>query len=183
LNVLRTSINILSVFTLLIIGTTVNAQENHLSSSKGESSLGLGVGLPYGGIGIKIGTNLADHFNLFGGIGYQIAGVGYNVGFLKDFKSESSTQFYLTGMYGTNAVILVDGLSEYDKVYTGATMGLGIKINSRKTEGNFWDVGLLVPIRSSSFYNNSNEVKNDPRVTEFSDPWPVLITFGYNIHL
>lgn len=158
-------------------------KKNHLSSQKGETTLGLGLGLPYGAFGVRLGTNITDGLNLFGGVGYQISGIGYNFGLLKDFPSSSMTQFYLMGMYGTNAAIKILELSEYDKVYTGPTFGLGIKINSRKTEGNYWDLGLLVPVRSSDYKNDETAVKNDPRISEFQPAWPVLIVVGYNFHL
>ncbi len=174
-------ITLIFAFTLCSLGTL--AQENHLSSKKGETSIGLGLGLPYGALGGRFGINIIDNLNLFAGVGYQIAGVGYNFGLLKDFKSNSSTQFYLVGMYGTNAAIKVDGLSEYDELYLGPTLGLGIKINSRKTEGNYWDIGLLVPFQSNSFEDDKNIVENDPRVSEFTDAWPVLIVLGYNFNL
>ena len=181
---MRNLVKILPILISLFAGITINAQDSHLSSMKGESSLGIGIGLPYGGlIGVRFGTNLADNLSLFGGLGYQIVGVGYNIGLLKDFESSSSTQFYLTSMYGTNVGIQTQGLSEYNELYTGVTLGAGIKINSRKTEGNFWDVGLLIPIRSSNFKSDRDQIKNDPRIDRFIDPLPVLITLGYNFNL
>ncbi|WKN40424.1 hypothetical protein [Tunicatimonas pelagia] len=155
-------------------------QDGHLSSRKGKSSLGVGIGLPYGAIGIRAGTNLIEGLNLFGGLGYQIAGIGYNVGLRKDFPSSNATQFYMTGMYGTNAATKVKGLSEYNRVYTGATFGGGVKINSWGVEGNYWDLGLLIPIRSSEFRDAEQAMKNDPRVSDLSTAWPVLIVVGYN---
>jgi len=173
---------------LLLIGSSVHAQDdeqndNHLSSLKGESSLGIGIGLPYGALGFRFGTNVADNLNLFGGIGYQLVGVGYNFGILKDFKSSGSTQFYVLGMYGTNAAIVIEGADEFDEIYTGATFGLGIKINSRKTEGNFWDIGLLAPIRSSDYKDDADALDNNPLISDFTEPWPILITVGYNFNL
>lgn len=158
-------------------------RKEHLSSKKGETTLGLGMGLPYGAFGARLGVNVADGFNLFGGLGYQIAGLGYNIGFLKDFPSKSMTQFYLTAMYGTNAAIKVVGLSEYDNVYSGPTVGLGLKINSRKTEGNYWDVGLLLPFKSTDYKNAETAVRNDSRISQFQGGWPVLIVVGYNFNL
>ena len=158
-------------------------KKNHLSSQKGETTLGLGAGLPYGAIGLRLGTNIINGLNLFGGLGYQISGVGYNIGVLKDFPSSSMTQFYLTGMYGTNAAIKVLELSEYNKVYTGPSVGLGIKVNSRKIEGNYWDLGLLLPIRSSHYEDDETALKNDPRILKFQAPWAVLIVVGYNFNL
>jgi hypothetical protein len=177
------------LLTVAVAGHTQNApvkQESpgtHLSSQKGETTLGLGIGLPYGAIGLRLGVNVTDGLNLFGGAGYQISGLGYNIGILKDFPSSSMTQFYLTGMYGTNAAIKILNLSEYDKLYTGPTFGLGLKVNSRKTEGNYWDVGLLVPIRSSDYKEDEMAIKNDSRISEFRSPWPVLIVVGYNFNL
>jgi hypothetical protein len=160
-----------------------DAKKNHLSSQAGETTFGLGLGLPYGALGVRLGTNITNGLNLFGGVGYQIAGVGYNIGLLKDFPSSGMTQFYLTGMYGTNAAIKVVGLSDYNKVYTGPTFGLGIKINSRKTEGNYWDVGLLVPIRSDNYEEDERAVRIDPRISKFQGPFPLLIVVGYNFNL
>lgn len=182
-------ITLLSLFMLIVVAglaqdTEVDEEnQGHLSSRKGEATLGLGVGLPYGAIGLRAGVNVVNGLNVFGGVGYQISGVGYNVGVLKDFPSASMTQFYLTGMYGTNAAIKVVNLSEYDKLYTGPSFGLGIKINSRKTEGNYWDIGLLVPIRSSDYKDAETAVKSDPRISEFQRPLPVLIVVGYNFNL
>lgn len=160
-----------------------DVQETHLSSQKGETTFGLGLGLPYGGIGLRLGTNIIDHLNLFGGLGYQISGVGYNIGLRKDFKSSNMAQFYLTAMYGTNAAIKVKGLPSYDKVYSGASFGLGVKINSRSKEGNYWDLGLLLPLRSSRYLDDEKAVRTDPRITGFTAPWPVLIVVGYNFNL
>lgn len=179
----------LSLFVLITVaGLAQNSTDSpesngHLSSRKGEATLGIGIGLPYGAIGLRAGVNVVNGLNVFGGVGYQISGVGYNIGVLKDFPSASMTQFYLTGMYGTNAAIKVVNLSEYDKLYTGPTFGLGIKINSRKTEGNYWDLGLLVPIRSADYKDAETAVKSDPRISKFQGASPVLIVVGYNFNL
>jgi len=155
----------------------------HRSSQKGQTTLGLGIGLPYGAIGLRVGTNVTDGLNLFGGLGYQIAGVGYNVGLLKDFPSTGRAQFYLTGMYGTNAAIKIVNLAEYNNVYTGPTFGFGVKLNSLMKEGDYWDFGLLVPIRSSDYKADETRIKNDPRIEVFQAAWPVLIVIGYNFNL
>lgn len=173
---------ILLLFCTLTVQLAV-AQDEHLSSKKGQNTFGLGIGLPYGALGIRFGTNLVDHLNLFGGAGYQISGLGYNFGLMKDFKSSRATQFYLVGMYGTNGAIKIEGLPEYDNLYTGATFGAGMKINSRSHEGNYWDLGLLLPLRSSDFKETMDTLERDSRVTGLTSPWPVLIVVGYNFNL
>ena len=170
-------------FASFVLSVTGFAQKNHLSSQKGESNFGLGVGLPYGGIGIHLGTNIANGLNLFGGVGYQVADIGYNVGLMKDFKSKNLVQFYLSGMYGTNAAIKISGLPESSKTYGGASFGAGIKLNSRRKEGNFWDLGLILPLRNSAFKDDLNQLKIDPRITDLTDPFPVLIVVAYNFNL
>lgn len=155
----------------------------HLSSEQGVPSLGVGIGLPYGGIGARFGYNLIDRLNAFGGVGYQLAGIGFNVGVRKEFASASMLQFYLTGMYGTNAATKVVGLAEYNDVYAGPTVGLGLKLNSRMTEGNYWDFGLLLPFRSSKFYDTEEAMLSDPRITGVTSAWPVLIVVGYNFSM
>lgn len=159
------------------------AQDTHLGSQQGQPTFGLGVGLPYGGLGARFGLNLFDHLNLFGSLGYQLAGVGYNIGLLKDINSASMVQFYFVAMYGTNAAIKVKGLSEYNKVYSGATFGIGAKINSRRYEGNYWDLGLLVPLRSSKYKDDELVIESDPRIKSYTRPWMVLIAIGYNFNL
>jgi len=171
------------VLLLLIMVYSGFAQDNQVSSEKGKVSLGVGLGLPYGAFGARVGYNVIEGLNLFGGIGYQLSGVGYNFGLRKDFRSSKMVQLYITGMYGTNGAIKVDGLPEYDKVYTGASFGLGIKLNSKGDNANYWDFGLLYPIRSSSFNDDYDTVKNDPRISDISSPWPVLIVIGYNFTL
>lgn len=172
------------LFSILLMHS-VSAQDadGHLSSLKGENTLGIGLGLPYGGIGFRVGSNIADELNLFGGFGYQVAGLGYNFGIMKDFASSRQAQFYLTGMFGTNAAIKVEGLSEYNKTYLGLSFGLGVKVNSRKKEGNYWDLGLLLPLTSSQFKADERTVENDPRVSDFRSASPVLIVIGYNFNL
>ena len=140
----------------------------------------MGVGLSYGTIGFRFSNNIKDYLSVFGGLGYHFAGMGYNVGLTKTFKSNSATQLYLTGMYGTNAAIRVRGLSEFNEVYRGATVGLGAKVNMKKNKGNYWDFGLLVPFTSDQFRDDENTVENDARVDNFTSSWPVLITLGYH---
>ncbi|EPR68247.1 hypothetical protein ADICYQ_2717 [Cyclobacterium qasimii M12-11B] len=159
------------------------SQKDHLSSQAGRANVGIGVGLPYGGIGLRMGTNVAKGVNLFGGVGYQIADIGYNLGIIKDFESKGMAQFYLSGMVGTNAAIKIDGLPQSSKTYFGPSLGTGIKLNSNRKEGNFWDMGIIIPIRSSVYKSDLNGLKQDARITGLTEPWPVLLVFAYNFNL
>ena len=131
-----------------------------------------------------MGYNAADHLNLFGGIGYNLVSVGYNFGLQYSFPSSRQSEFYLMGIYGNNAVIIVDGggfFEDFNESYFGPSFGLGLKVNSNKKEGNHWDIGLIVPIRSSNF-NDDYDALDDSGV-DFNTLLPVLISVGYNFNI
>ncbi len=143
-------------------------------------AIGVGVGLPYGGIGGKLSYNPADQFTLFGGLGYNYLSAGYNGGFVYSIPSKTQTEVYVTGMYGYNAVINVEDFSSYQKSYGGLSFGFGVKIHSLRKEGAFWDVALLIPARSQTYKDTWEEVKNNQYIEITSDPWPFLFSFGFN---
>lgn len=176
----------LCLFFMMLVFLTLGHAQN-MSSEAGEASIGVGGGLPYGGIGGRIGYNVADQLNLYGGIGYNLVDVGFNIGLLYSFPTTSQTEIYFTGMYGYNAAILVenwyDQNNDFKEVYYGPSFGGGVKINSRKTEGNFWDIGLLLPIRSSGFNNMNDLFKDAPNIEGYTAPWPIMLTIGYNWNL
>ena len=62
---MKTTLLTFTVF-LMAVGS-ISAQ--HLSTTKGQSALGVGVGLPFGGFGGRLSYNPGDHFTLFGGLG------------------------------------------------------------------------------------------------------------------
>jgi hypothetical protein len=172
-----------SLFTILVglIFMTANAQ--HFSSSAGKAALGLGIGLPYGGFGGKLSVNPADQFALFAGVGYNLVGVGANFGAQYIFPSKKQTEFFLTGMYGYNAVIRIEGADNLNDTFSGVTAGMGIRINSSRNEGAFWDLGLLVPARSQGYKDAWDDINNNPNITDLTEPWPVQFFFGFNFPL
>jgi hypothetical protein len=165
----------------LIVTTPLYAQ--HRGSAKNQAAIGIGLGLPYGGTGAKLSYNPADQFTLFGGLGYNFLNVGVNGGFLYSFPSTTQTELYVTGMYGYNAVMNIEGFSKYQKSYGGPSFGFGAKINSLRKEGAYWDISLLVPVRSQAFKDSWDEVKRNPSIEVTTDPWPLLFSFGYNFPL
>lgn len=171
------------VFICLLFIGKASAQKDHKSSQKGEGAAGIGLGLPYGGIGVRMGVNAAEGTNLFVGVGYQLAGIGYNFGIRQDFESSKMTQFYLAGMYGSNAAIKVIGTTGVTKLYFGPSFGFGVKVNSSSKEGNHWDIGLLAPVRSSKFKEAERTVKSNSFITDYRSPSPILIVIGYNFGL
>jgi len=143
---------------------------------------GIGIGLDYGGIGARFTVPLEKHLGVFLGGGYAISGVGYNVGARIKFSPEKSFTMTSSIMYGYNAVIKIINASQYDKVYTGLSIGLGFESKSARNPRNAFQAGLILPFRSTEFDNDFASIKRNNNIT-ISDPWPVLVTFGYHFSL
>ena len=96
-----------------------NAQDNISDPLKTDfASVGVGVGLNFGGIGANLLVYPTKNIGLFAGAGYAIAGTGYNVGTkLRLVPSEAYFKIhpYCMLMYGYNTVIAVSNAEEYSK--------------------------------------------------------------------
>ena len=145
-------------------------------------NFGVGLGLDYGGIGVKISGYPVKHFGLFGGAGYNLVKVGYNLGAIGRILPGKRVCPYVTGMYGSNAVIVVQNASNFNKVYYGPTLGGGIELHFGSGQ-NFMNFGLLIPIRPQEFYDDWDRIKALPNVTDATDPLPVGISVGYHFKL
>ena len=170
-----------SVLGAIFVLLATNCFAQNLSSTQGHAAVGIGLGLPYGGIGARINYNPVNQATLFGGVGYNFAGVGYNLGLRFVIPSQRQTEFYLLGMYGTNASVRIKGDSDANESYHGPSVGAGVQINSLSREGNYWDIGLVLPFRSSEYDRDLDFLKN--YYSDVTEPWPVLITAGYNIKI
>lgn len=141
--------------------------------------LGLGLGLDYGGVGIKIEYLPIENVGVFGGFGYNLAEVGWNVGASYKIKATDHLSVNPLVMYGYNGVLKVDGASEYDMVSHGVTFGVNLDIYVGR-KGNKISAGLYVPIRSKKFMDNYDDVKDDSRVSIDNELLPIAIGVGYN---
>lgn len=160
------------------------AQNTNVSSLQGEKSYGIGYGLPYGGIGLKVGYNLMDGLNAFAGVGYQTGPIGYNIGLQKDLVQSGMVQPYVSAMFGSNAAIRLIGTSYDERVFLGPSVGAGVKINalSHSYQGNYLELGVIYAFTSVSYQEEFESIKNSSLANKLNEPWPVLIVIGYNFH-
>jgi hypothetical protein len=177
----------LIAFLLALTTFTAYAQNQKDSTLKKinrtELHLGLGLGLDYGGlIGIQLNVNPHKNIGLFGGIGYALIEIGFNAGAKLRILPEAKFNPYISGMYGYNAVIKIEGASEYNKMYYGPSFGLGCEIwgNTRK---GYFNVELIIPVRSQQFTDEWDAIKNNPGIEIKQDILPVAFSFGYNFKL
>ncbi len=174
------------VFILSFISkNTLRAQSQKDSAEvyKSIHNLGIGIGLTYGAFGARYVFNPRHNFGLFFGAGYNLVNISYNLGGIVTIPTKSSVAPTLSAMYGTNSVIKVEGMDELNGSYNGISFGLGIKLKSRRDPGEYWDIGLIIPIRSQQFKDDYDDIKNNSSIEIKNDPWPVLINIGYNFKL
>jgi hypothetical protein len=147
-------------------------------------TLGFGFGLDYGGLGVNATVYPQKNIGIFGGVGYALAGAGYNVGVklrLLPNHGYSRVRPFLEGMYGYNAAVVVSNAPQYNKLYYGPSVGAGVDIGLRNGKTSF-SLAILVPIRSPDVNNYINELQNNYGVT-FGNLSPVDFSFGFKISL
>jgi hypothetical protein len=150
------------------------------------ASLGLGVGLDYGGLGGNIVVYPLANLGIFGGVGYALAGTGYNTGIKLRLagKNHRSAAFpYLIGMYGYNAAIVVSNAKEYNKFFYGPTYGFGIDLHKKIQALGFWSFALMVPARSSSVNEYIDHLKYYHKVSFKNKLYPVSFSIGYRLNM
>lgn len=172
---------------LCIALVTINLKAQNIKSFSGQTdsfSLGIGVGLDLGGLGGNILYYPNKNFGLFAGIGYAIAGVGYNIGAkyrLLSQKQNSMAVPFAVAMYGYNAAIGVQVAPQYNKFFYGPTIGIGLDFRLSPRSSNYWSVAVLVPFRSSAVNDYIDELKNHNNIVFKNDLLPVGFSIGYRI--
>ncbi len=113
-----------------------------------EVSLGVGLGLDFGGIGANLTYYPQKSIGIFAGAGYALAGVGYNVGMKLRYIPKDVTKLssFVSVMYGYNAALVVMDDPSNNQIYYGPTVGLGFE--SLHTSTGYWSFSLLTPFRN-----------------------------------
>jgi hypothetical protein len=168
---------------LLVCWQPSEADDADSTRQKSSHYAGLGFGLPYGGIGGRYVFRPLNYLALTAGVGYNLFDVGYNVGVIGSLPVVSNLQVYVATMYGTNAVIIVDGADNYNGSYTGFSVAAGVQVVISEKPSGFLDLGLIIPARNQSFKNDWDGIKDSGLFEIKNDPWPVLLTIGYNFRL
>jgi hypothetical protein len=146
--------------------------------------LGFGLGIDYGGLlGIQFGFAPIQHLTVFATGGYYVLGFGWQIGLKGLFIPKTDKHVarpFLKAMYGTHSAILVDGTTEYDKIYTGFTIGAGLELRFGKKKQNGLDIDLNIPLRTIDYWDDFNTLKNDPDYEVTQEPFPVTFSVGFH---
>jgi hypothetical protein len=146
--------------------------------------IGAGFGFDYGGLGAKVEYLPTPHIGVFGGLGYNLLSVGWNIGATYKILPAKKVSPNLMVFYGYNAVFI--GADSYAKRYEstsyGVTVGLNLDIRTGR-KGNKLSIGLFVPFRSSKFKDNYDAAENDSNLEFKNSLLPIGFSIGYNFAL
>ena len=164
---------------ILTILLSVLISQKTLAQLSGKVNAGLGFGLDYGGYGAQLSCLPIDRISLFGGVGYNMNSLGYNLGARWIFPSENRVSFNISGMYGYNAVLIVKVNETTKTTYFGPSFGGGLEIKSKHNERTFWSLNLFLPLRPKEYHNAIDDLK----LIGYSvkEPLPIAFSFGYHI--
>jgi hypothetical protein len=141
------------------------------------------MGLDHGGFGVNLVLYPGKNFGVFGGVGYALAGTGFNAGLkikLVGPNHKSHVFPYLLAMYGYNAAIAIYNAEEYNKLFYGPSFGLGFDIRQKWEKKGYLTIALIVPVRN----NDANDYIDhmEDRGVEFTNKlYPVGFSVGYHI--
>lgn len=119
---------------LVLCTTLLAAQTEWNSTAATPASLGgfgIGIGLPYGGLGFCGELNLGQHAALTAGLGTMLVKTGYNAGVKVTLLSPQQTlRPNLTMLYGVNGLIIArdEGLPQLTEALHGFSGGVGAQL-------------------------------------------------------
>ena len=142
-------------------------------------NFGLGLGIDYGGFGTRFTVLPDKHVMLFIALGYNLNDLGVNAGGGYLITPDKKFCPYFIGMYGYNAVIVIENASRYNKTYYGPSFGFGMEFIKR-FGNNFWNIELLAPLRSTHYEDDLRNIKNNPQIRLDSEPPPFAFSVGYH---
>lgn len=172
-----------SAFILIFFITTLDLHSQEYLAS-GEPifpryNMGFGAGIDYGGFGCRFTILPSERLEFFGALGYNLLGFGLNAGLDYRLAPKSRICPYIGAMYGYNAFIKIAGATRYNQTYYGLSCNLGLEFWSKRSP-NYFNLELIVPIRTSEYYNDIKNLKNNPLITFSNEPLPIGISIGYH---
>lgn len=149
------------------------------AGSENPVTFGLGMGLDFGGFGGNLLVYPNNNIGLFAGLGYALAGLGFNAGTKIRF-SQPGTRInpYVVAMYGYNAAIKVVGASNYNKMFYGPTVGFGLDFENPNSSG-YWTAALMIPFRKAEVEQYMDELENNHGIQFQSRMFPIAFSVGY----
>ena len=183
---------LLALMITLMLSSNLFAQETkqkRTSYINNTSSIGIGFGLPYGGIGGNIEFLANKTIGVFAGAGYAGVDKGYNIGIKSRFKplKNPKVRIYIEAMYGVNAFAQshVDGYTS--KNFNGTSIGFGLEYKGKEKSKGYLVFGFNIPFRSSKYYDYvdtlNKELEKELNAKLIKIDIPLNFTLAYRFKL
>jgi len=148
--------------------------------AQGKFDLGVGLGIPYGILGVNAEYYPLDTFSLSGGVGTTIlAGVGYDVALNYYFgQNKQSWIPRISVHYGTNGILETLSFSNDDdyESFEGVSVGVGVKRMMDNSSGFAFDVFYIA---SSDLFDRVDELREQGVEVDTFGPERFKIGVGY----
>ena len=169
-------VTFVTVFGFLI---NANCQEQSVPEKPpAKMNVGLGFGLDYGGFGGRFTFLPTDRIALFGAVGWNVIGLGFNGGVNFRISPQKKISPFIGAMYGYNGAIKVTGSIDFKEVYYGPSFSFGTEIWSF-LKYDYFNIELILPLRPSEYKTDYDELKD--MGVEFKVPSiPVAFSLGYH---
>ena len=149
-------------------------------SASSETSIGTGLGIPYGMLGIGLSHTASEKVDLTVGLGTTVVdGSAYSIGG-RYYPKDSDSGLRFSALYGTNAIIVRDDIcpscvfSEYE-AFEGLTFGVGWGPRASQTG---WNIDLMI-IATSKAYARDEELRSQG-FQSYADGTRVALAAGYH---
>lgn len=143
-------------------------------------SLGVGYGLPYGGLGFSGDFYLNDDIGITGSLGTYGTVTGYGMGMKYMLGSFQNTfRPKLTAMYGVNGMIFInrdEPLNDIVEAFSGLTAAVGAQWMFGDDKRHGFDVDILYVI-TSGMYKRIEEYEEQGYI--FTKAPRTKFSFGY----
>ena len=80
-------------------------------------------------------------------------------------------------MYGYNAVIWVKNRSEYNRIFYGTSIGIGLDAHFKPKNAGYWAFELFYPIRGAEVNDYINDLKDNHGAT-LNELTPITFSIG-----
>ena len=146
-------------------------------------SVGIGIGIDYGGIGSRVTYESGRKLGIFASAGYNFDAVGFNIGGQFLFLEKKSVDLFLCAMYGYNTVLGLTGSGGFESTatYYGPSVGGGAKLKVGASKTSYVCFEVILPFRPGAV----DDAIHDLRLLGYKvdDPLPVGFSIGYHFRL
>lgn len=154
---------ILSLLTAILVTLCfAQAAPDFGASPAKKGSIGIGYGIPYGGLGVNGDVFFGDNLALTVGIGSFGYTAGYELGAKYFYGSPAKTWRPLAVvLYGINGVLMLEGeTQDIREAFSGISAGLGSQFLFGKNKHHGFDLGVLY-ILTSGVFKRMEELEDD----------------------